>query len=129
SAYARAFQVDGAEKLVPLAMLTSWVKDAGDRKVHDEALRRSSLAGMLAYYKANYPRPPYKEETKVPQGKCPVLGGPGLDDPYLLPGALNDTWKWVDNEVTILTVPKAGHWVHHDAPARVNEALVRWLKR
>jgi pimeloyl-ACP methyl ester carboxylesterase len=51
----------------------------------------------------------------------------GLDDPFLLPEGLNQTWQWVDNEVTIVTIPHAGHFVHHDRPDRVTAALRIWL--
>src|SRR5262249_20709435 len=75
----------------------------------------------------NYPRPPYKDDRTFPAVKCPVLLVHGLDDKYLLPGALNDTWKWVEKDLTLVTVPKAGHWVHRDAADLVNRRMVRWL--
>ena len=108
-------------------MLAFWVKDASERQVYVEALRRSSIEGMLNYYKANYPRMPEKTSDgsaapksampDFPTVKCPVLLIHGLKDPYLLPGALNDTWKWVEKDLTLVTVPWAGHFVHRDAPA------------
>jgi pimeloyl-ACP methyl ester carboxylesterase len=115
-----------AKNLTP-ELLAMWVKDPQDRKKYVEALRRSSLEGMLNYYKANYPKPPYKDEMTYPPVKCPVLMFHGLDDPYLVPGALNDTWKWVEKDLTLITVPKAGHWVHHDASEMVTKRMVRWL--
>ena len=74
------------------------------------------MEGMLNYYKANYPRPPYKPPFDIPNVKCPVLMIHGLKDPYLLAGALNDTWKWVEKDLTLITVPNASHFVHRDAP-------------
>jgi pimeloyl-ACP methyl ester carboxylesterase len=53
----------------------------------------------------------------------------GLDDQALLPGALNDTWKWIENEFTLVTIPKAGHFVHRDRPAQVTRVLTEWLSR
>jgi len=53
----------------------------------------------------------------------------GLADSYLLPGALNDTWKWVDKDLTLVTVPKAGHFVHRDAAEFVTRTMVSWLTR
>ena len=85
------------------------------------------MEGMLNYYKANYPKAPYKDEKTFPLVKCPVLMFHGLDDPYLLPGALNDTWKWVEKDLTLITVPKAGHWVHRDASELVTKRMVSWL--
>ena len=82
---------------------------------------------MLNYYKANYPRPPYKLERDLPPVKCSVLMIHGLQDRYLLPGALNDTWKWVEKDFTLITVPKAGHFVHRDAPEFVTRRMLGWL--
>jgi epoxide hydrolase 4 len=127
SAYARMFQQpDAASKLKP-EMLVLWVKETDAQKKYLEAFRRSSIEGMLNYYKANYPRPPYKLERELPPVKCPVLMLHGLKDPYLLPGALNDTWKWVEKDLTLITIPTAGHFVHRDAADFVTRNMVRWL--
>jgi epoxide hydrolase 4 len=127
SAYARTFQqADAAKKVKPEA-LVAWVKEPADRKKYLEAMRRSSLEGMLNYYKANYPRAPYKADVKFPPVKCPVLMFHGLEDKALLPGALNDTWKWVEKDLTLITLPRAGHFVHRDAPEFVTRNMVRWL--
>jgi pimeloyl-ACP methyl ester carboxylesterase len=83
---------------------------------------------MLNYYKANYPKEPYKDERTFPAVKCPVLMIHGLEDKYLLPGALNDTWKYVEGDFTLVTVPKAGHFVHRDAPELVTKRMARWLE-
>jgi pimeloyl-ACP methyl ester carboxylesterase len=129
SAYARIFQQpDAASKLKP-EMLALWVKETDARKKYLEAFRRSSIEAMLNYYKANYPRPPYKLERELPPVKCPVLMLHGLKDPYLLPGALNDTWKWVEKDLTLITIPTAGHFVHRDAAEFVTKNMVRWLTR
>jgi pimeloyl-ACP methyl ester carboxylesterase len=127
SQYARDFQKpDAAAKLKP-EFLAVWVKEPEARKKYVEAFRRSSIEGMLNYYKANYPKESDKDDREFPPVKCPVLIIHGLQDLYLLPGALNDTWKWVENDLTLLTIPKAGHFVHRDAPLRVTRTMVQWL--
>ena len=127
SEYARTFQQpDAATNLKP-EMLVFWVREPDAKKKYLEAFRRSSIEGMLNYYKANYPRPPYKLERELPPVKCPVLMLHGLKDPYLLPGALNDTWKWVEKDLTLITIPTAGHFVHRDAADFVTNNMVRWL--
>jgi pimeloyl-ACP methyl ester carboxylesterase len=130
SAYARAFQQEGAEEVVTKESLCAWVSDADARSRHLEALDRSDLAAMLHYYKRNYPRPPYRESAwppaKVPM---PVLMIHGLADPYLLPRALDGTWEWVQADLTLVTVPGAGHWVHHDAADLVTRTIRAWLAR
>jgi pimeloyl-ACP methyl ester carboxylesterase len=127
SGYARAFQKEDSHKKIKAADLAGWVKDKEERKKYLEAMKRSSIKGMLAYYKVNYPRAPYKEPKALPRVKCPVLLIHGLADRALLPGALNDTWQWLDGELTLETIPQAGHWVHHDAKEAVTRKLLRWL--
>jgi pimeloyl-ACP methyl ester carboxylesterase len=128
SAYARAFQQPDAHKKVTPEALALWVKEPEARKHYVDAFKRSSMEGMLNFYKANYPREPYKDDREFPKVKCPVLMIHGLDDIYLLPGALNDTWKWLEKDLTLVTVPKAGHFVHRDATAIVNKSMLRWLR-
>lgn len=127
SQYARNFQKDGFEKSVKPELLVLWVKEEDARKKYLEAMRRSSMEGMLNYYKANYPREPYKDDRDFPPVKCSVLMIHGLKDPFLLPGALNDTWKYLEKDLTLVTVPDAGHFVHRDAAALVTRTMVRWL--
>jgi pimeloyl-ACP methyl ester carboxylesterase len=127
SAYARNFQKPDAAKQVKPELLVFWVKEPEARKKYLEALGRSSMEGMLNYYKANYPREPYKAGEALPPVKCPVLMIHGLDDKALLPGALNDTWKWVEKDLTLVTVPGAGHFVHRDKPEFVTRKMVGWL--
>jgi pimeloyl-ACP methyl ester carboxylesterase len=129
SAYARTFQQPDAHKKLTPEALAFWVKEPDARKHYVDAFKRSSIEGMLNYYKANYPREPYKDDREFPKVKCPVLMIHGLDDPYLLPGALNGTWQWLEKDLTLVTVPKAGHFVHRDATEVVNKAMLRWLVR
>ena len=127
SAYARAFQLPGAAAALTPEAIAGWVREPEARQKYVAAFRKSSLEGMLNYYQANYPREPYEVPAELPQVKCPVLMIHGLDDKALLPGALNDTWQWIDNEFSLVTIPKAGHFVHRDQPERVTRALVDWL--
>lgn len=129
SEYARRFQQpDSHEKLTPEA-LARWVRDPEARKKYVEAFSRSSLDGMMNYYRRNYPREPYREPTgPVVKPQCPVLQIHGLKDTALLPGALAGTWNWVD-DWTLVTIPEASHFAQQDAPEKVNRAVLSWLKR
>lgn len=128
SQYARDFQKAGPNPLLTPEALAFWVKDPEARKKYVEAFRRSSLEAMLNYYKANYPREPYKDEQTYPPVKCPVLMIHGLKDIYLLPGALNDTWKYLEKDFTLVTLPDAGHFVQQDAAEKVTRIMVQWLE-
>ena len=129
SAYARGFQKPGAGKLMKLLDLSAWVKDADARSYYKKAFERSSLEGMLNYYKANYPREPYIEpkDSDYPPVQCSTLLMHGLADTALLPGGLNDTWKWINADLTLVTIPGAGHFVQQDAADQVSQTIVRWL--
>lgn len=128
SAYARRFQQPDAAASLTAEGLTFWVTDSEARPKYVEAFRRSSFEGMLNYYKANYPKQPYVAPSAAPvQIKCPVLMIHGLKDTALLPGALNDTWKWLDHELTLVTLPNAGHFVQQDESDRVTTIMATWL--
>lgn len=130
SQYAREFQAENAHERLTVEQLTEWIRDEAARPHYREAFQRSDFAAMLNYYKANYPRPPYTESPSAsPKIKCPVLLIHGLADAFLLPGALNDTWQWLEQDLTLVTVPGAGHFVHQDRPEFVTQSMVMWLGR
>lgn len=137
SAYAREFQKEGAHKKLSAQMLAGIVAGSRSDEVKAKylaAFEKSDIEAMLNYYKANYPRvgkgggssgsPP-----AMPNIKCPTLVIHGLKDKALLASGLNNNWEWIDNELTILTLPNADHFVQQDAPERVTKAMTNWLKR
>ena len=127
SAYAREFQAEDAASKLNAEGLASWVTDQDAKAKYVEAFRRSSFEGMLNYYKANYPRPPYTTSAELPLVKCPVLMIHGLKDTALLPGALNGTWNWVKSDLTLVTLPQAGHFVQQDESETVTRTIANWL--
>ncbi len=130
SAYARRFQQEGAHLDLTAEGLASWVRNPEARKLYVEAFQRSDFEAMLHYYKMNYPRPPYQlpagEVTRV---QCPVLMIHGLEDKALMAQALNNTWDWLASDLTLVTIPGAGHFVQQDAPDLVTRSLRMWLNR
>jgi len=122
SAYARDFQKEDAHKRLTPESLSAWVKDPAAREHYVEAFRRSDFEAMLHYYKQNYPRQPYQELHMPVKVHAPVLQIHGLEDQFLLPGAL--TWEW-----TLLTIHHAGHFVQHDAADLVTRNMLNWLAR
>ena len=129
SAYARAFQQPDAAAKLTAKGLTFWVKDIEARKKYVEAFERSSFESMLNYYKANYPREPYKQDADTPKVKCSVLMIHGLKDQALLPSGLNGTWQWLEKDLTLVTIPGAGHFVQQDAADFVTRQIKNWLTR
>lgn len=128
SQYARNFQKEGSENNLKAEQLAFWVKDPAAREKYVEAFRKSDFAAMMAYYKRNYPREPYQapngEVTKVPM---PVLMFHGLKDTALLSDALNNTWDWIGNDLTLVTIPEASHFVQQDAAEKVTRMMRAWL--
>jgi epoxide hydrolase 4 len=130
SQYARNFQQPDAHTKVTAEGLTFWVKDPEAKKKYIEAFKRSDFEAMLNYYKRNYPREPYKEDTSpLVKVTMPVLMIHGLGDTALLPGALNNTWEWLESDLTLVTIPSSGHFVQQDASDLVTRSIKMWLKR
>jgi pimeloyl-ACP methyl ester carboxylesterase len=127
SQYARNFQQPDAYKALTAEGLAGWVTDDAARPRYVEAFQRSSFEGMLNYYKANYPRPDAPPGPTPPRVAVPVLMFHGLDDQALLPAALNGTWQWLDADLTLVTIPGAGHFVQQDASDLVSATMRSWL--
>jgi pimeloyl-ACP methyl ester carboxylesterase len=140
SAYARAFQekdpsapdVFFGGPMTP-ETLSGWVKDPEARKRYIEAFQKSDFTAMLSYYKANYPKVEPGVEPlpppPLPKARMPVLMFHGLEDQALLPGALNGTWEWLEKDLTLVTIPGAGHFVQQDASELVSKTMKWWLSR
>jgi pimeloyl-ACP methyl ester carboxylesterase len=130
SAYARNFQKEDAASQLNAERLTFWVKDPEARKKYIEAFKRSDFEAMLNYYKRNYPREPYAEDpSPVVKVKAPVLLIHGLNDTALNARGLNNTWEWLEKDLTLVTIPGAGHFVQQDASDLVTRSIKMWLAR
>jgi pimeloyl-ACP methyl ester carboxylesterase len=130
SAYARGFQQPDAASKLTAEALTFWVKDPEVKKKYVEAFKRSDFEAMLNYYKRNYPREPYTEDTSpIVKIKPPVLMIHGLGDTALLPGALNNTWDYLESDLTLVTIPGASHFVQQDASDLVSRTMKMWVSR
>src|SRR5271170_3362425 len=66
SQYARNFQMPDAASKLTAEGLAFWVKDPDAKAKYIEAFKRSDFEAMLNYYKRNYPREPYTEDTTSP---------------------------------------------------------------
>jgi pimeloyl-ACP methyl ester carboxylesterase len=130
SGYARNFQKDDSEKQLSAEGLARWVQDPAAKPKYVEAFQHSDFTAMMNYYRRNYPREPYTEDTSpVQKVKCPVLVIHGLKDTALMAPALNNTWDYVEQDLTLVTVPNAGHFVQADAADFVTRTMRMWLLR
>ena len=137
SDYARNFQEKSADDptvffgmpMTPQTM-AGWVRDEAARARYVEAFGRSDREAMLNYYKRNYPRGAGEDAApapELPKAKMPVLMFHGLADTALHSDALSGTWDWLEKDLTLVTVPGAGHFVQQDAPEIVTATMRWWL--
>ena len=132
SQYAMEFQKPGAHEQLAAEALAGWVADESARGRYVEAFERSDFEAMLNYYKANFPDVgPAKNDAParppLPKVQAPVLMFHGLDDQAVLAAGLNGTWNWLERDLTLVTVPGAGHFVQQDAAELVSETMRSWL--
>jgi pimeloyl-ACP methyl ester carboxylesterase len=138
SEYARVFQQQSPAdpavffgKPMTAEALAGWVRDPAARKRYIEAFERSDFEAMLNYYKRNYPAASGEalpEPPPMPKVTAPVLLFHGLDDFALHRNGLSGTWDWVDKDLTLVTVPGAGHFVQQDAADLVTSTMRWWLR-
>jgi len=137
SEYARNFQVKSADDptvffgmpMTPQTM-SGWVKDPAARAKYVEAFERSDREGMLNYYKRNYPKESGESAITPPdppKAKMSVLMFHGLEDTALNSDALSGTWDWLEKDLTLVTIPGAGHFVQQDAAKMVTDTMKWWL--
>src|SRR3984893_4593816 len=114
------------DKNIPF--VTRNIRDPKWRATIGTYLNENSIEGMLAYYKANYPVPPYLPQE--PAGytfTMPTLLIWGMEEEYFAPAALDGLVKYCPASLRMVAVPGAGHWVHRDAAARVHSEIRAWL--
>ena len=86
--------------------------------------RPGALTAMIAWYRAMF-LPGSRVAMRPIEG--PVLSIWGDADPHLGPALATPSRKLVPG-AHVEMIPGASHWVQHDAPERVNEALVAFLR-
>ena len=99
------------------------------------ALWQQGLTGASNYYRASPLRPPREGERgaaalTLPESMLtvtvPTLVLWGMDDPALLPGMLDGLDAWVA-PLQVQRVPGASHWLLHEQPGVVVQALSAFL--
>jgi len=125
--YVRRFQMPGAAAALNVEELSFWVDDPEDRKALLEALSRSDPEAMLGFYKANIPPANATDIGPLPLVRAPTLALFGTDDPYVPASAFDGTFREVDNVSSVLALPGAGHFIHHQAAAFVTREIEAWV--
>jgi pimeloyl-ACP methyl ester carboxylesterase len=104
----------------------AWLTDADIQCYVGAIARPRALTAALNYYRQVVRRGPGIV------GPARVISAPALVlwgelDPYLGVAALDGLERWVD-DLRILRFATAGHWLNQQEPARVNEALLEFLR-
>ena len=137
SEYARNFQAKSPSdptvffgRPMTAETMSGWVRDPAARARYVEAFGRSDFEAMLNYYKRNYPRGAGADAPalpELPKVRVPVLMFHGLADQALNAEGLSGTWNWLEKDLTLVTVPGAGHFVQQDAADLVTSTMRWWL--
>jgi len=127
----RLFAFFNAPDGTPPAWLTEEVRQ------QYRALWQQGLTGACNYYRASPLRPPRAGDPgaaavhlpeSMLQVTVPTLVLWGMDDPALLPGLLDGLEHWVP-QLQLQPVPGASHWLVHEQPERLVQALAEFLPK
>lgn len=133
--YITDFQTPGFEDQLTPQVLTSI--SAGNvspevRQHYLDAFTQSSAKGMLDYYRSAFGSAtaggadPFGGE--MPNLAMPVLQFHGLKDTAVDKDGLRDTWNWINEDYTLVTIPSSNHWVQREAADMVSTTMLWWLK-
>lgn len=104
----------------------TWI-DADDRAAYREAWSRpGALTGMLNWYRAAEVSSSGGGRVPAAPVEVPTLVVWGERDRYLLPGNLDGLDERVE-DLEVVRIPDAGHWVVHERPERVGELVEAFL--
>ncbi len=89
---------------------------------------------MIHYYRANTKtkdqRAEWLKDPKIveqPKIKAPVLIIFGTKDQYVNKAGLNNSWEWIEGDLTLVAISSAGHFVQQDASQKVTNHISSWL--
>ena len=128
STYAQNFKKPGAAATLKPEQIAHAASTPETYPAYVEAFKRTDFEAALAYYRVNYPGPPYSKGPDLPALKMRTMLIHGLKDTALLAPAIDGTWKWIDAPFELHTYPWAGHFVQRDAADEVSHALVGFLR-
>ncbi|MEM9234259.1 MAG: alpha/beta hydrolase [Pseudomonadota bacterium] len=132
SDYARKFQLEGSEERLSVDKILGIMKirDKAKEAKYREAFERSSFRGMMNMYRTSFPKgtsPRPADPSAFPKVKAPTLIVHGVDDVALVASGHNNSWEYVEKDLTLMMIPGAGHWVHHDEADLVGRSVRNWL--
>ncbi|WP_368040281.1 alpha/beta fold hydrolase [Ruegeria atlantica] len=125
------------EQFFRFGMGTDWLSDAEMQDYRTEWARPGRLETMLNWYRASplvvaKPGAPRTDLPELPKDRlivrCPHLLLWGCEDKALLPESTEGLEEFVP-ELTRIDIPNADHWLHHQQPEAVAQAIIGWIAR
>ncbi len=115
--------------------LAAWVTDQKAKERYLEAFEKSNKDAMINYYKANASTlenlnsEDFQQRSKVKftNLSMPVLVIHGKKDAFLPISGHNNTWDFIDNELTIEVLPDAGHFIQRDESEKVTQLIKTFI--
>lgn len=129
--YITRFQKAGAEDALTPEVLTRISAGRVSEEIRARymtAFERSSATGMLGYYRAAFGSLNASPAGELPKLAMPVLQFHGLKDTAVDKDGLRDTWNWINEDYTLVTIPGSNHWVQREAADIVSTTMLWWLK-
>ncbi len=137
SEYARNFQTKSPSdptvffgRPMTAENLSGWVRIPRRASDYVEAFGRSDFEAMLNYYKRNYPRGSGARRAataRAAEGQAAGADVPRPERHGAHADGLSGTWNWLEKDLTLVTVPGAGHFVQQDAADLVTNTMRWWL--
>ncbi|KAF8555382.1 alpha/beta-hydrolase [Imleria badia] len=87
------------------------------------------MTGPLSYYRTTEFRFKEEQDAALPSKLCadlPVLFIYGTEDEVCSPAAVENSEKFID-QLNVVPLPGAGHWVMVEAAQTVTEVILQWL--
>ena len=128
--YIDRLQQPGAERMFNPNMMLGFVAsfEPDDVKaVYKEALTRTNPMSIVNYYRELYPFFMGEKEAPMPDLTMPVLQIHGLGDDAMDKDGLRDTWNWITEDYTLVTLPGVGHFVQRESHEIVTATMRWWL--
>ena len=131
--YQLFFQFEGIAEATLQYDDWAWLREIsrgdGDLERYIEDLSRpGALTASLNWYRANLaPRPP-GNPGELPPVTAPTLGIWSTNDHYLDGERMEKSGTCVAGPWRYELIPGASHWIPLDAPDRLNELLLDWLR-
>jgi pimeloyl-ACP methyl ester carboxylesterase len=128
--YITVFQDPKAHERFTAKGVTMMVAGKESKEVqarYEAAFEKSSFDGMLNYYRSAFGALEAGVQ-EIPALDVPVLQFHGLKDTAVDKDGLRDTWNWITQDYTLVSIPSVGHWVQGEAADMVTTTMKWWLK-